>query len=422
MVTSTGQSVAKQPGNLLGFPGAVWLLLTGDLVAAAAVGLTQPYLVVYLHGVLGVPLALATGAVALAAVASLVGNPVAGTLIDRWGGRAVMCAGLALAATGMLLLGAGHGLVTVAVSVALTGFGWSLSMPALGTRLATLTGEHLHQRVYTLQYVLFNVGLAAGAAVGGLVVGRAGSGSPAGHPALPALWVAAALVCLVSIGLAVAAGPGPARPHREAAGTGEPPEAGYRQALADRRLLPILGAATLLSTVGYGIYNAAPSLLAVAAGDPSALAWLSVANAVTVIAGAPIAWRFADRLPARAALLCTAGLWALAWAVCVPTAAGGGLPTRTALVGAAVLTGAGELLFAGALPTLVNAIAPDEIRGRYNALSTLSLTVGMAAGPLLTSVAAAVSGTVPLLCAAVALAAGAALLVRLRAPAPEESS
>ncbi|GAA2887980.1 MFS transporter [Actinoplanes cyaneus] len=369
------------------------------------IGLTQPYSILFLHSVRGIPVAVATAMMALGAVTSLVGNPLAGTLIDRWGARVVMVAGLAVAGCGMLMLAFGRGTVVAATGVAVIGLGWSLFIPALATRLATLTPARIHQRVYTLQYVLFNIGMAAGAAVAGVVLARVTPDSATGRSVLPLLWVAAALTCMVGIVLVAVAGPAAAT--RPEAG----PAGGYRSALADRQLLRVLGAAVLLSTVGYGIYEAAPSVLAFAAHDPAALSWLSVANCVMVIAGAPVAWRLTERISARVALLGTAVLWALAWAICVPTALGTGLPTRPALICAAVLTAAGELLIAGALPTLVNAIAPESLRGRYNALSSLSLTTGMAAGPLLTSGAAATGAIVALLCAAVVLATAAGLLL-----------
>lgn len=413
-VLSAEPFIAIRPGNLSGFPGTVWLLLASDLITAVGVGLTQPYIIVFLHSVRDIPVAVATAMMALGAVTSLVGNPLAGTLIDRCGARAVMVAGLAVAACGMLMLAFGRGTAVAATGVAVTGLGWSLFIPALATRLATLTPARIHQRVYTLQYVLFNVGMAAGAAAAGVVLGRVAPDSTTGRAVLPLLWVAAALTCMVSLVLAAVAG------RQAAAPPDARPSGGYRCALADRQLLRVLGAAALLSTVGYGIYQAAPSVLALAAHDPAALSWLSVANCVMVIAGAPVAWKLAERISARVALLGTAVLWALAWAICVPTALGTGLPTRVALTCAAILTAAGELLIAGALPTLVNAIAPEPLRGRYNALSSLSLTVGMAAGPLLTSAAAATGAIVALLCAAVALAAVAGLLLcrpaRVRPP------
>lgn len=383
------------------------LLLAGELITALGVGLTQPYVVVLLHAMRGMSLAAAAGLWALGPVATIVGNPIAGALIDRRGARLVMVSGLAMVAAGGLILAYSPGLAAAAAGVAVSGLGWSFSLPALATRLAILAPDRIRPRVYTLQYVFFNLGMAIGAALGGLAFVKAPPATSIGRSVLPLLWVAAAFACLVTIVLAMLAG----RQTSPRATDDEAQRGGYRRALGDGALMRVLGAAVLLATVGYGIYNSAPSVLALAVHDPAALSLASVANCVTIVVGSPVALRLTTRISARAALLSTAGLWALAWAICIPTVFGAGLGTRAALTGAAILIGAGELLLAGALPTLVNAIAPDELRGRYNALSNLSLTVGMAAGPLLTSAAAAGGSVVYLLYTAVALAGLAGILL-----------
>jgi MFS family permease len=389
----------------------VRLLLAGELIIALGVGLTQPYVVVLLHEVRGISLATAAGIWGLGPVATIVGNPIAGALIDRRGGRLVMVSGLAMVASGGLILAYGPGLPAAAAGVAVSGLGWSFSLPALATRLAILAPEKIRPRVYTVQYVFFNLGFAIGAALGGLAFVKAPPATSTGRSVLPLLWVAAAFACLVTIVLAMLAG----RQMSPRPTDDEGRRGGYRRALGDGALMRVLGAALLLATVGYGIYSSAPSVLALAVHDPAALSFSSVANSVIIVAGSPVALRLTARISARVALLSTAGLWALAWAICIPTVFGTGLGTRAALTCAGILIGAGELLLAGALPTLVNAIAPDALRGRYNALSNLSLTIGMAAGPLLTSAAVAGGAVVYLLYTAVALAALASILL-LRNP------
>lgn len=84
--------------------------------------------------------------------------------------------------------------------------------------------------------------------------------------------------------------------------------------------------------------------------------------------------------------------------------------------------GAGELLLAGALPALVNALAPEALRGRYNAALTLAMTSGMWAGPLLAAAATGLGRVWLLFAAAVALLAVVTLLVRRparTAPVPD---
>ncbi|WP_436532452.1 MFS transporter [Actinoplanes sp. HUAS TT8] len=390
------------------FPLGTRLLLAGELFTALGVGLTQPYAVVLLHDVRGLSLAVATGIWGLGPLTTIGGNAVAGPLIDRRGARFVMIAGLAMVIAGGLLLAYGPGLVSAVGGVAVGGLGWSFTHPALGTRLAILTPEQIRSRVYTIQYVFFNLGMAVGASIGGLVVAHVPPAGSEGSRTMPMLWAAAAGLSLVTITLAVLAGRqvSPGQTDEQA------PRGGYRRAFTDIPFIRVIGTAALLSTVGYGIYNAVPAVMALAADDPAALSFASVANCAVIVIGSPLAIRLTERISARVALLGAAGLWALAWAICIPTALGTGLGTRPILICASVLIGAGELLLAGALPTLVNALAPDELRGRYNALSNLSLTIGMAAGPLLTSAAAAGGSVTTALYTAVALSvlAGALLL------------
>jgi len=369
-----------------------------------------------LHEVRGMSVAAASVLWGLGPVVTIVGNPIAGTLIDRRGARFVMVCGLALVAIGGPILAYGPGLASALAGVAIGGVGWSFSLPALGTRLAILAPERIRPRVYTLRYLFFNLGFAAGAAVGGFAFVNVPPATEAGKLLLPLLWVAAAGLCLVTILLTMLAGRQmPPKPDDE-----EHQRRGYRRVLADRAFLRVLGATVLLATIGYGIYNSAPSVMALAVHDPATLSFASVANCVAIVVGSPIALRLTPRISARAALLYTAGLWALAWAICIPTAMGSGVGMRAVLTSAAILVGIGELLLGGALPTLVNGLAPDEVRGRYNALSNLALTVGMAAGPLLTSVAAATGSTVQLLYTAVVLA-GLASVLLLRNPVRVES-
>ncbi|GID29271.1 MFS transporter [Paractinoplanes brasiliensis] len=394
----------------------MWLLLIGELIMALGIGMTQPYAVVLLHDIRGYSLAVATGIWALGPIVTIAGNAVAGPLIDRRGGRFVMVIGIVLVGISLLALAYGPGLASAMGSVMIGGLGFSFALPALATRLAILTPEKLRARVFTTEYVIMNLGMAIGAAVGGVAFAVWPPDTETGKSVLPMLWVAAAALSVVYIVVTVLAGRQMAPPSDD---TDAMSKGGYRRALGNRTLVRILVAAALLSTLGYGIYNAAPSVMALAAADPAALGWAGVANSLAIVVGAPVALRLADRISARSALLCTAGLWGLAWAICVPTVLGGGLGTRAALTVASVLIGFGELLIAGALPTLINGMAPDDLRGRYNALSNLALTVGMAAGPLLTSASAVVDSTVSLLYVAVALAAVASLLLLRRTSVAE---
>ncbi len=187
---------------------------------------------------------------------------------------------------------------------------------------------------------------------------------------------------------------------------------GYRAVLADRALHPVLFAALLFAAAGYGVYNAGLPVLAVLSGAPSATGAANVANCLTVVAGLPFALALSTRLrPGQLAAL-TALLWSAGWALCAAAAHTSALSGTGVLVVAAILMGLGEITLSGVLPALINALAPEALRGRYNAVLTLATTAGLWLGPVLAAGATALGSVSLLFSGAIALLAVAPMLAR----------
>ncbi|MET7397487.1 MFS transporter [Dactylosporangium sp. NPDC005572] len=380
-------------------PVRLRLLLCGDAVSAIGIGLTQPYLVILLHTGKGVPLATAAAMTSLPALASFPGNWLSGALADRVGGHRAMTAGLVATIGGLALVAtAGHP-VLLGVAVAAVGFGWSVALPAYSALIAALVPEEARSRAFTLQYALFNAGMGAGAAVGA-VVGVTGT-----------LWWVAAATCGVAVACVWAAR-SPAPPPDAPA----PRSGGYRAVARDRALLRVLLVAALTAAAGYGVYNAGLPVVAVRSGDPGLMPWASVVNCLVIVAGLPVALRAAERLRPPQLVAVAATVWSAGWLLCVVLRGWVALPL------AAGLMGIGELFLSGALPSMVNALAPDALRGRYNAALTVAMTSGMWAGPLLAAAATALDRVWLLFALAVALLAVASRVAlsgtrRTRCPA-----
>ena len=82
--------------------------------------------------------------------------------------------------------------------------------------------------------------------------------------------------------------------------------------------------------------------------------------------------------------------FATAWLVTLAAGQlGGGGAALAAFSLAMALLALGETIVAPSLPPLVNELAPDELRGRYNGLSTLAWTTGFIAGPAVAGLALA---------------------------------
>jgi MFS family permease len=80
--------------------------------------------------------------------------------------------------------------------------------------------------------------------------------------------------------------------------------------------------------------------------------------------------------------LCAA-VWCASWAVIASSdAVSGGAAVLLVVVGLGMF-GLGETLWAPVAPAVVNDLATEELRGRYNALQGMTWTVSMIIGPAL---------------------------------------
>jgi MFS family permease len=407
----------------LGLPRPVRLLLLADLITAFGIGLTQPFLVVLLNGVRSVPLVTATAMVSLMPLASVPGNGISGWLVDRTGGHRAMTAGLSLSALGFILTAVVHGPWWLGVTLVGTGLGLAVSEPAFASLLAVGVGEAASGRAFTIKYALFNMGLAGGAAAGAVVV----RGGVTGR-LLPLWWVAALTCGLALLAVraartrtvpapALAQGPAPGTtpqtsdpqtsdpqtsdPQTSDPQTSDPqtsdPETsdletsgrGYRAVFGDAGMRRVLLAAVLASTAGYGVYYGGLPALAIVDRHESVLSWVNVVNCLTVAAGLPLALRVGAALRPPRLLALTAAAWSLAWLLCIGSALFFAGTTGVTMPVAAAVFGIGELFLSGALVSLVNARAPEALRGRYNATLALAITTGLWLGPLLAAGAVA---------------------------------
>jgi hypothetical protein len=108
-------------------------------------------------------------------------------------------------------------------------------------------------------------------------------------------------------------------------------------------------------------------------------------------------------------------LWAVSWLLLGLTSL---VPTVVAVIGVCLSTlvfAVGETLWAPIVPSLVNDLAPDRLRGRYNSMQSLVWGVSGALGPALTGLllgAGLVAGWVVLVVGGCLVAAWLSLRLR----------
>jgi MFS family permease len=160
-------------------------------------------------------------------------------------------------------------------------------------------------------------------------------------------------------------------------------EGGYRDVLRDRRLLTLMGFTFVTAGCGWGAQEVGlPILVTQQAG--LSVKWLAVAyacnTAVIVVAQLFVINRVEGR--SRTTVLAVVGVvYASSWLV---AAIATFVPPVTAGVlfcaGLAVFA-IGETMWSPVSPGLLNDIAPEHLRGRYNAMGTGAFGLAGVAGP-----------------------------------------
>src|SRR3954468_18181380 len=84
-------------------PRTVWLVQAGGVVNSLGNGIVFPFAVIYLHNVRGISFAQAGFALAIGGAAALASGWLAGSLVDRIGGRNTLLVGLLGPGGGVLL-------------------------------------------------------------------------------------------------------------------------------------------------------------------------------------------------------------------------------------------------------------------------------------------------------------------------------
>lgn len=351
-------------------PRRAWQVLAGVALAAVALGLTVPFLVLYLHEARGFSLALAGVAMACIPLAAIVLNLLAGPLVDRAGPRRVLIAMLLVGSAGAVAMA----LVTqpwqAPLAACVFGAGTTTAWVGVQPLLATIVPSEQRADAFAVQFALLNAGIGAGGLAAGFVLDF-------GRPATFQLVLLAAAGCFLGFAAIVGlleegeqtAGPRPRR--------GE----GYGAVVRDRafRRLWVLNA--LLVLVGTSqLENAFPAFAAEEGASPRVLGAAFAVNTAAIVAGQFFVLRWVRGRRRTRGIVAQAGFWSAAWLLVL---LGGQLDAVALFVVAPLLFACGEMLHSPIVPAIVNELAPEELRGRYNAAAASSWQGGRITGSVL---------------------------------------
>ncbi|MCX5068109.1 MFS transporter [Micromonospora lupini] len=360
-------------------PEARWILL-GTLLSAIGRGLTLPFLFIYLTDVRGLTDTRAGLVIGWYGVVTLALSPLGGTLIDRFGARRVVLPCLLIEAVGTGSLSLVHSTGSALLVMTVVAVGSSAVWSGQNTILASLTDDGERQRIFGLNFALLNLGIGIGGMTSGAIVDTARPGTFQTVYLLDAIsYLMPALILLTLPGVGHRLG------HRSA-GDG-PSSGGYLTVLRDRpfRRLVIFG--LVLTTCGYAQVEVGFAAFAVRVAEvnPRVVAWALAANTVMIVLAQLLVIRRIEGRSRTGALAVVGAVFAVAWLV---LGVAGLISTENALVAAlcvvacSAIFGLGETLLSPVMPALTNALATDELRGRYNAMSSMIFGISGVIGPV----------------------------------------
>ena len=369
---STPTTVRSRPGSFWhDLPREARLLLSIVVVEFLGTGLVLPFHVVYLNEVRGFALSDVGLLLALPPLAGFALTGPGGVAIDRFGARVMLIGTQVLLIAGNACLVLADSIPLAAVGLALSGVAFGVAWPAIQSLIAGVVPQELRQRYFGINFALLNLGIGLGGIAGGFLVDVDRTITFQAIYAADGLSYVPALVLLLG-------------PLRHVAGRPvHDPDApvekvSYLAVLRRPAVARVMLLGFVAAFVGYAQLNTGMPAYARALGEISTrgLGLAFAANTAVIVVLQLLVLRRIEGLRRTRVIAAMGVVWAGSWLLLGACGLVPGTLGATLLVaGCASVFALGETLLQPTIPALVNDLAPDHLRGRYNALSSASFSL-----------------------------------------------
>lgn len=347
------------------YPGQFWVLFASALISAAGSNLIWPFMTIYLHERLMVPLATVGVVFTSASLSGYLSQLVGGPFVDRFGRKPGILLSLI---TGTFIVAAFafvNSLEVFAVLFILSSLIDPISGIGINAMVADLVEPERRPSAYALQRMASNAGVAIGPAIGGFIATRSYT--------LSFLLAASSLAILIPPYLFFVRETKPEAPLERERGE----RTGYGRVLRDLPFLGFVVAFALMNLAYAQMLIYLPVYIKENYGIPeSGYGFILATNALMVVffqfAVTRVTERY-HRLPVMAlgALLIAIGLGSVAL-----------FDTYLLFLLSMIIYTIGELITAPTAVAFAADAAPVTMRGTYMAVYSLSLRFGFGLGPL----------------------------------------
>lgn len=359
-------------------------LLSTVMFEFIGTGLVLPFSVVYLHEVRHFPMETVGVLLAVPAIVGLLMVTPAGVVTDRVGARLVLLSAIVTMLAANVVLAFATTPVAAALGLALMGYGHGVSWPAVNSLIGNLIPSEIRQRYFGINFTLLNLGIGIGGLIGGAFVDVDRTGT---FTAIYLLDAASYLLPLTILLWPLRNAHGKAAAPADADGVVAPIT--YLALLRNRAFAPLLALSFVAAFVGYAQINSGMPAYARAFGEVSTqgLGYAFAANTlVIVLLQIAVLQRIEGRRRTRVALV-MAAVWAFSWLLLGATSIVPGTIVATLLMSASMgVFGLGETMLQPTVSAMTNDLAPDHLRGRYNALGSFMFQLASVAGPIASGV------------------------------------
>jgi MFS family permease len=355
------------------------LLLSVVAFEFIGTGLVLPFWVVYLHEIRGFSLDVVGLLIAAMSAAGVVTSIPGGTLIDRIGPRRAMIGVLVSSVVGETVMAFASNLPVAILGIAIVGGGFGMGWPSSQALVSSVVPSEIRARYFGMNFSLLNLGIGIGGIVGGLVVDVDRTVT------FQAMYLGNALSYLPGLFLLLVPLRHIGRPMRASHADAE----GRAVSYADVLRAPAMGALCALmfvsAFVGYAQLNSGMPAYARAIGDVSTrgLGFAFAANTLVIVLLQLVVLQRIEGHRRTRVIVVMSVVWAASWALLGASGLWPGTAAATLFVaGCASVFALGETLLQPTMPAIVNDLAPDHLRGRYNGLTSGCFQAASILGPI----------------------------------------
>ncbi len=350
------------------YPRAFWVFATTVFIDRLGGALLYPFYALYLTQKFDIGMTDVGKLFALFSISGFVGSALGGAMTDRMGRRAVLIFSLIASSLSALLLGFANTVAMFALLSVTVGILASVGQPAHNAIVADLLLSEKRAEGYGLIRVIFNLSVVIGPVIGGFLAARN----------FLLIFIADAIISLISAAIIYLALPETkpqaypnAKPETVAQSFG-----GYGKVFRDAAFMAFMFVTTLQVIVYVNMNTSLGVFLRDEHNIPtSGYGWiLSLNAAMVVLFQFWLTRRMEGQKPMYMMALGTA-LYAAGFAMY------GFTSTYFLFLAAMVVITIGEMIVSPIAQSLIADFAPEDMRGRYNAVFGITWGLAFAAGP-----------------------------------------